>query len=53
MINSRIFTFPCGIMVFIWEHNYSLASYSVDKISLFKTTFVEKIPPQRYNADGC
>ena len=37
-----IFTFSCGIEIFLCIHNYSLVSYLVDRMSLFKTTSVEK-----------
>ena len=40
-----IFTFSCGIEIFLCIHNYSLVSYLVDIIPLFKTTFVQKSSP--------
>ena len=44
LINSYffIFTFSCGIEIFLCIHNYSLVSFLVDIVSLFKTTFVQK-----------
>ena len=37
-----IFRFSCGIEIFLCIHNYSMVSFLVDIVSLFKTTFVEK-----------